>query len=248
MMQDLTHEEIEELNKKGVNTVLVIISSTEQHGPHLPISTDERIGEIIGKRLAKEVNGLVAPIIRPGCSSHHKDFSGTISLSSKTLMNLVRDYFYSLLDSGFKNIVLLSTHGGNCAPVMTLASDLSEEIKSSKKFDDVNIIPLSDLEKHLSIWIEAAEEFGINPNDIKHAGAAETSILLAENKDLVRENKIKKGFTGDLEKSSLFTNGIKEYSKNGVLGDPEKASKEVGEKLVDAMVNYFSEKILKEIQ
>lgn len=240
-MENLTSKEIKKSSDKGINTVIVIASSTEQHGPHLPLSTDEKIGEIIGKRLAKKINALVAPIIRPGCSDHHMDYPGTISLSKTTLNHILRDYCNSLAKNGFKNIIVISTHGGNCQPITSITSDLAKEL------EETNIIPLSDLEEHLDVWAKAAEDYGVKSTELKHAGAAETSIMLAEMEHLVDKDEIKKGFVGKVKTSNLFKNGLKKYTEAGVLGDPTKASKEMGEKLIEALVEYFLETITEEI-
>jgi len=242
-MEEMSWREIKEAIDSGINTVIVMIGSIEQHGPHLPISTDTLIGEVLGERIAKKVNALLAPVIRPGCSTHHMDFPGTISLTSSTLMYVIKEYCESLARYGFKNIVLIPTHGGNFAPVNTIAPEIAESLKGK-----ANIIVLANLDEFLQIWVEATKEFGIEPRDMAHAGAAETSILLAEKENLVKKDQIQKGYTGELNTSALFTKGIKAFSEIGVIGDPTKASKEVGERIIEKTVDYFVEKIKNEIE
>jgi len=242
-MEEMTWEEIKRAIENGIDTVILIIGSIEQHGPHLPISMDTILGEILGERIAREINALLAPVIRPGCSDHHIDFPGTITLSPFTLMQVIKDYCESLARHGFKNIVLIPTHGGNFAPVNTIAPEIAKELKGK-----ANVIAIANLEEFLQVWVEAAKEFGINLNDIGHAGAGETSILLAEKEELVKKDKIRKGYTGKLNTSALFTKGLKAFSEIGILGDPTKASKEIGERIIEKTVEYFVEKIKKEIK
>jgi len=242
-MEEMTWEEIKEAMEESVDTVLVMVGSIEQHGPHLPISTDTLIAEILGERIAREINALLAPVIRPGCSDHHMDFPGTITLTPFTLMQVIKEYCESLAKHGFKNIVLIPTHGGNFALVNTIAPEIAKDLKGKTK-----VIVIADLAKFLGTWAEAAKEFGVSSNDIAHAGAEETSILLAEREELVRKDRLQKGYTGELNISALFTGGVKTFSKIGIIGDPTKASKEIGEKIIDATVKYFVEKIKKELK
>ena len=242
-MEEMSWEEIKEAMEEGVDTVLVMVGSMEQHGPHLPISTDTLIAEILGERIAREINALLAPVIRPGCSDHHMDFPGTMTLTPFTLMQVIKEYCESLAKHGFKNIILIPTHGGNFAPVNTIAPEIAKDLKGKAK-----VIVIADLAKFLGTWAEAAKKFGVSPNDIAHAGAGETSILLAEREELVRKDRLQKGHIGELNTSALFTGGVKTFSKIGIIGDPTKASKEIGEKIIDATVKYFVEKIKKELK
>ncbi|OUJ19082.1 Fe(2+)-dependent formamide hydrolase involved in riboflavin and F420 biosynthesis ArfB [Methanonatronarchaeum thermophilum] len=239
-IEEMTTQEIEKAIKNGIETALIMVGSTEQHGPHLPTSTDALIGEILGEKIAQKTNALMAPTIQVGCSDHHMDFKGTITIKPQTLMNLITDYCTSLSKQGFKNIAIISTHGGNCAPVTTIAPEIS------KKLDKTKIIPLSSFEKHIQIWTEATKNHGIKPGEINHAGAAETSILLAEYPELIDKQKIKKGYTGEINSSSIFTQGLKSYTKTGVLGNPEKATKKIGKKIIKDSVEYFSKEIKKQ--
>lgn len=78
-------------------TAVVMIGSTEQHGPHLPLGVDgyEAIG--IAEGLAEQVDLLVAPPIWYGDADHHLAFPGTFSLSSETVIAVLKDVYQSLL-------------------------------------------------------------------------------------------------------------------------------------------------------
>ncbi|WGI17402.1 creatininase family protein [Methanonatronarchaeum sp. AMET-Sl] len=239
-IEEMTTKEIEKSIKNGVETAIIMVGSTEQHGPHLPTATDALIGEILGEKIARKTNALMAPTIQVGCSDHHMDFKGTITIKPHTLMELIKDYCTSLANHGFKNIAIISTHGGNCAPVTTIAPEIS------KKLDGTKIIPLSSFEKHIKVWNDSTKNHGIKPGDINHAGAAETSILLSEHPELIKKQNIKKGYTGEINSSTIFTEGLKAYTKTGVLGNPEKATKKIGEKIIKDTVNYFAKEIQKQ--
>lgn len=74
-------------------TAVVTIGSTEQHGPHLPLGVDgyEAIG--IAEGLAEQVDLLVAPLIWYGDADHHLAFPGTFSLSSETVIAVLKDVY-----------------------------------------------------------------------------------------------------------------------------------------------------------
>lgn len=79
---EMTRPEVEQAIAAGVDTVIVPLGSTEQHGLHLPLGTDAILGAAIGDRVARALgNALLAPGLTIGCSEHHMDFAGSLTLS-----------------------------------------------------------------------------------------------------------------------------------------------------------------------
>ncbi len=235
--------EIQEAIEQGYDTVLILLGSIEQHGPHLPINTDELISEELGVRTAEKLDkALVAPIIRPGCSKHHMEFSGTVSISYKTLKNLVLDHCLAYEKHGFKNIVLIPYHGGNFDPLEEFEPELRYKLKDSK------LAVIADIEKSMELMNEGMKDAGIDFEEpIIHSGASETSIMLAIDEGLVRKNKFKKGYTEDIPIGTLFAKGLKYFTKNGVLGDPSLASKEAGEIILESISDWYVDTIREEL-
>ena len=63
IMQNITWKEFQQ----NINNVLILpVGSTEQHGPHLPLSVDTVIAEKLALMLAEKVNGIVAPALSYG--------------------------------------------------------------------------------------------------------------------------------------------------------------------------------------
>src|SRR5579859_464097 len=113
-LERLSWPEIGAAIASGKTTAIIVVASSEQHGPHLPEATDALIGEGLGVRLAQRLgNALVAPVIRPGCSDHHFGFPGTISISPDLLVAIVDSYLTSLRRHGFRQFLVFSSHGGN---------------------------------------------------------------------------------------------------------------------------------------
>jgi len=243
-MEEMSWKEVEEAIRKGKNTVIVPVGSIEQHGPHLPEGTDTFIGEVLGERIARILgNALVAPAIRPGCSQHHMDFPGTITIKPETLMKIVKEICICLAKHGFKTIVLLPTHGGNFAPITAVLPEISSELK------DVRIVALTDLKEFIDKMNEVMVKYGASIKEAgSHAGASETSIMLALNEKLVRMDLAEKGFMGKYTRTKLYSLGLKAISPNGIIGDPGKASKKAGKAIIESLAQHFASKIKEEIK
>ncbi len=128
LLEDMTWPEVEDALARGVRTVVVFTASTEQHGPHLPLSTDALIAQAVGERVARRLGALLAPVIRPGCSDHHLAFPGSLSVPPNLFVELVVSYVRSLSRYGFDTFVLLSSHGGNFRPLAAAADRLRAEL------------------------------------------------------------------------------------------------------------------------
>jgi creatinine amidohydrolase len=245
LMENLTWEDISLLIKEGYDKVIVPIGSTEQHGPHLPLCTDSLITLEISKKLATKLGKtLVAPIITIGLSKHHMSFPGTITLKEETLYYLLRDIISSLTQHGFRKFILLSMHGGNYPALVNIANILRREYVNVQieVFEDFNVLS--------EAFHESAKEAGIDEGIIgSHAGLIETSVIFYLNQNLVKKDKIRRGFIGDLREArkKLREAGIRSVSEIGVIGDPTLYSVEFGEKAiiktVEFLYDYFKKKL-----
>ena len=113
---EMTRPEVEQAIAAGADKVVVPLGSTEQHGLHLTLGTDAILGAAMGDRVARALgNALLAPAITIGCSEHHMDFAGSLTLSKETFAAVVGDVCRSLAHHGFGHIALIPTHGGNFA-------------------------------------------------------------------------------------------------------------------------------------
>lgn len=238
LLEEQTWPEVEAAIKEGTRTVIVAIGSIEQHGPHLPLIMDTLDGDELARRIAERLNdAMAAPTIRPGCSGHHMEFPGTITVSPETLMDLIRSYCRSLDTHGFEHIVLIPTHGGNFAPTNTVAPEIAREI-------DANVITLADLDEHMRLMNKGLQEAGVDYQEsVIHAGATETAIVLAVNEDLVRTDKYQIGYEGDVSTSRLLSKGFRSVTENGILGDPNKATAEAGKAILNRVVDDYVEHI-----
>lgn len=238
LLEEHTWPEVESAIENGTRTVVVSVGSVEQHGTHLPLITDTLIGDELSRRIAEKLgNALAAPTIRPGCSGHHMEFPGTITVPPETVMDLIRSYCRSFSEHGFEYIVLVATHGGNFAPVNTVAPQIAREI-------DANVIALADLAGLMSLMNDGLRKAGVEYEEpVIHAGAAETAIVLAVGEGLVRMDELEVGHEGDVSTSRLLSEGFKAITENGILGDPREATHEAGETILETVATAYVERI-----
>ena len=197
---------------RGAAAALLVVplGSTEQHGPHLPLSTDTDIAVALAERLADALpSALVAPAIGYGASGEHEGFAGTISVGQEAVELMLVELGRSA-SATFEKVLIVSAHGGNAAPVARAVRRLREEGRS--------VLAWSPR------W--RAEE---------HAGRVETSVMLALHPERLVLPSASAGNTTPLVDlmPALRASGVRAVSPNGVLGDPAGASAEEGRQLLD---------------
>jgi creatinine amidohydrolase len=238
-LEELPWTAVESAIEDGTRTAIVPVGSVEQHGPHLPLGTDTYIGEAVAERVAERLgDALVAPCIRPGVSGHHMEFSGTISVDADVLMDTLSAYAASLERHGFEFVVLLPSHGGNFAPVETAAPEIARERES------LDLITLADLEQFMALMNEGLRRGGIDYEEpVIHAGANETSIMLAVHEHLVREEERDVGHEGSLSVPALLSKGFRYFTESGVLGDARESSPEAGEAILENVTERYAAEV-----
>jgi creatinine amidohydrolase len=252
LLWSLTWPEIEE-NLKTNQIALVGVASTEQHGHHLPLSTDFDICLEICKRSLKKFydatgqHALLAANITLGIAKHHMSFPGTLALEPETLMNVVKEVCLNFIHHGYKKIIVVQCHGGNKI-VLDAALRKVKDATEGKKLFLCKVVPwLMGLEK----WKEIRTG---PPWASYHGGESETSLMMAMGKN-VRIQEIHKKSKGPTYLIPDFTRfeGAKypgavswtwntpEQTVDGCFGDPTYATAEKGEKALETTSDVFAE-------
>lgn len=209
-LDDLTSPEVV---ARVPSLLLVPLGSTEQHGPHLPLSTDTDIAVAWCEAIANgRDDALVAPPLPYGSSGEHAGFAGTISIGQKALVKVLVELARSATDT-FDTVIFVSGHAGNAEPLQHAVKALRRE-----KRRVAALVPR----------LEGADA---------HAGHTETSLMLHIHPDRVRMEQAELGNTAPLVNllAAMKAGGLQAVTPNGVLGDPRTANAEDGALLFEAL-------------
>ncbi|MBV8993226.1 MAG: creatininase family protein [Pseudonocardiales bacterium] len=213
---------------RGASVAVLPIGSFEQHGDHLPLSTDTIVACVIANQLAATYDVLLLPPVTMSCSHEHEGFHGTISISSRTLVAIIDDVQSSLARSGIKHLVLINGHGGNY-----VLSNIAQEANVVERR-----IALFPGREDFRVARERAEMETSITEDM-HGGEWETSILLHAHPHLVRSTYSQNDHDATPRPYLLIT-GIRAYAPKGTIGRPSVASAAKGKAALDSLVNSFS--------
>jgi len=166
----------------------VPVGATEQHGPHLPLSTDALLATELALAVAGPLDLYVAPPLAYGYRSRPlsgggQSFPGTISLGARTLMALLEDVLTGLAQSGFRRLAVLSWHFENANFVYEAAWLAHERCRSTAARIMVVEAPFAELSDDAMQALFGDEFPGW---DVEHGGVLETSLMLHLRPDLVR--------------------------------------------------------------
>jgi creatinine amidohydrolase len=223
ILENITMKEFKAHLKK-TKTIIFPFGTVEEHGTHLPLNTDTLIVYEVLKRLVQKRKVFLAPPVYYGVCTTTSQHPGTISISPGTLRRMTRDIVREAHKKGLRNFFLITGHGGglHSSALKEAAENLVEELEGITL---AVICPYDFLRNELS---EIAE----TPND-SHAGEIETSLVLALAPELVKG--LSKEDYPELPRPFIVKDKIK-YWRSGVWGNPEKASREKGEKTIRVII------------
>ncbi len=222
----------------AATVVLLPVSATEQHGPHLPVSVDHDICAALVERLVARlpvrVPLLVLPALPVGLSIEHGDFPGTLSLSAETMIAVLMELAGGVAAAGFRKLALLNCHGGNPAVLDIVAHKL-------RRKHELLVFPLNGYR----YW-QAESHFGVHEaaHGI-HGGAAETSIMQAIRPGAVRQDKVQRFASRSEDMAQAYAHlrpfgrtvgfgwQAQDLNPAGAVGDATLADPETGTRLLD---------------
>lgn len=222
----LTREELAALAPGAL--LVVPVGTTEQHGPHLATGTDALLVTAVAERAAAAAGRpetiLLAPTLAYGASDHHLPFGATLSLRVETFQLVLRDLLASAAAAGCRRIFVLNGHGGNAAACAIAVDEAAREL---------GIVAATALFSQL-----------VDPADFAgrvrgHAGAFETSLMLALDPDRVRLDRAKPspgGAARERARGLVVGEPGRWLELDGYTDSPETASAEIGEAALAACV------------
>jgi len=207
-LSDTTWPRATRLADEGA-VLVVPVGACEQHGPHLPVTTDADIAVAVAEAAAGlDPLLVVAPVVAYGSSGEHDGFAGTLSLGREATEQLVVELGRSATGH-FAHVVFACAHGGNAVPLRRALDRLVAEGRSVAGW-----------------WPRWGGDL--------HAGRTETSLMLAVAPDRVRTAAAVAGDPRPLDEllPLLEAGGVRAVSPSGVLGDPTGAGAEEGRALL----------------
>jgi creatinine amidohydrolase len=227
---DLTWPLLREV-PRDATVVVAPVAACEQHSRHLPTFTDTllvtAVAEGVEQRLSREV--LLLPTLWFGASSHHLRFGATLSAGVDTHIDMLCDLLTPLLDDGYRRLLVLNGHGGNIDTMHIALRRLQDRYKD-RQLTAASYWEVA--EKELAALAEGPRK------TMGHACEFETSMVLALRPDLVRRDEVR----DDPPPSEPALRGLyvaedmRQRTRQGAVGYPEKATAEKGRACLDAAV------------
>lgn len=163
-------------------TIIIPVAIVEQHGYHLPLTTDIHMAVQPLIQAGERLNAVVAPSVNYSFSGG--ELTGTININPNVFATYLTEICSEFIRTGFKNVVLFLGHGGteNTAAVKSAIQMLLRRDKKIAKEVTISIIDCFELSK---TWLEL---FNQEPEHDFHAGQVETALMMHWRPDLVQDD------------------------------------------------------------
>jgi creatinine amidohydrolase len=249
LYEEMTWPEAKQAVAEG-RVAILPTGSTEQHGPHLPLSTDTICCYSVCKAVAKGIPSdcVVFPPVWYGFNEHHSDFPGTLWVDWQPFVGSMISIGRSAAHHGFRKLVIVNGHGSNTPFTQVAARKITNTtgaVCASLNYWDFGREAISRVRE--SSW----------PGGMAHACEFETSLMLHLAPELVQMEKAVKDMNfqkskyiyWDLQGAAVggtasFMDHFSRMSKSGTMGDPTLATQEKGKVLFDEIVKNLGSFIL----
>ncbi len=202
------------------DTAVIPVGCVEMHGPHDPTGTDSINVERICRLAAMQEPFIILPSIYYNINDQMMEYPGTIAIPHRVLIDMWRAIFKECARNGFKRIVPVCGHGGSEEPLVVAQAEVLQEASEGTAID-YQVFRVQDLGIQMPSGLDG------------HGGGAETARAMDALPGLVDLSKA----TGEgpdikpvADPAVYRVPWIRNVPK-GYQGNPELATRELGEKL-----------------
>lgn len=226
-LEELTWTELRDQIGSGKTTIIVPIGGTEQNGPHMALGKHNLRVRYLSEKIARALgNAVVAPVIAyvpEGAldpPTGHMKFPGTITIPEQAFETVLESAARSFKLAGFRDIAFLGDHGADQKGEKAVAARLNKEWAAQPARVHAIEEYYRAAEGEFAVLLKGK---GYREQEVgRHAGLADTSLMLALDQRLVRADRLQMG--------------AERESGGGVDGDPRRSSAELGQLGVDLIV------------
>jgi len=234
---DLTSEKMRRAVKETGGVCLLPTGCMERHGPHLPLGTDQFVGDAVARRAAEIEPAVVFPSYYFGQIAEARHCPGTFSLPNELVLKLLLATLDEIGRNGFKKIIIVNCHGGNNGLLDYLLFTLLQKPRDYVIYRNPREMTNAEMEQ----WAEMRDL----PDG--HAGEGETSLITYLRPDTVDMDSVigpedwrSRGWQKHLKGAR---NPMWWYADHPthISGDPTKATAEKGKFLLDCAAQHLAE-------
>ena len=201
------------------------VGACEQHGAHLPLTTDADLALGVARAIAAQTGAMVLPVLPYGDAWNNEAFPGTLSISATTLRAVVEDIGAGLLRMGVGALVTLNGHFGNREPIALAARTLTARGLPVLHLDYPGLEALAAVH---------CESTPAGPGFF-HADEVETAMMLALRPEAVRMDLAAPDYPAFPPTFGHEPMQLREFATTGVFGDPRPATAAKGRALIDGI-------------
>jgi creatinine amidohydrolase len=232
-----TWTDVAEFLRTGPRIAVLPFGALEQHGPHLPLSTDTIQADAVARRLADRLDAALLPAIPFGNTWSNDALPGTVSIGADTVTAVCADVAASVERAGFALLVVVNGDFGNRLPLHRAAEDAAAR----------GGIPVVVLDyPGLTEIGDAVKETPWAAPGLCHADEIETSMILATAPALVHHDRMAATYPELPADFGLRQMALAPLSPTGVFGDPRPATAEKGERIIAHVVDE-SERVVRRV-
>ena len=210
----------------NIELAILPVGSIEQHGPHLPVTTDWIIADAMGRGIAEKTGGFYIPALPVSTNKEHRGKRGSVGMHSDVFYGMMTDICLDLKAQGFKRIAVIQGHGG-----IFVMNSVVRELNADHN-PDLFVVKIDSME---ICWPVFEKKGVLESRGGIHAEEAETSLMLHLHPELVDMSKAK-DFFPEVSRPMLNYGGILRYCPDGIWGAATKASAEKGKQMMEIAV------------